>query len=118
MGKLVEAIERVLSEGAWQKLLTSVDRKRLPPLYSNENNPDPTVWVKFFYPRGSGTWLATEFDGKDTFFGYVMGLGDDELGYFSLSELAGAGCERDQYWKPIKLSDAKRKERRMQGRGD
>lgn len=84
MGKLVEAIERVLSEGAWQKLLTSVDRKRLPPLYSND----------------------------------VMGLGDDELGYFSLSELAGAGCERDQYWKPTKLSDAKRKERRMQGRED
>jgi hypothetical protein len=107
-----------IQEGTWQKLLTAADKKRLPKLYSQENNKDPKVWVKFFNPRGSGTWFATEFDGDDTFFGYVMGLGGDELGYFSLSELSRAKCERDQYWKPMSLSAAKATERKMQGQRD
>ena len=58
--------------------------------------------VKFFNPIGSWTWYATEFDGKDTFFGLVDG---DflEWGSFSLSELKSIrlpfnlGIERDLY---------------------
>ena len=58
--------------------------------------------VKFFDPTGSWTWYATEFDGKDTFFGLVDGF-ELEWGNFSLSELKsvkgqlGLGIERDLY---------------------
>lgn len=114
--KLIEDLEGIY-EGTWQKFLTAKDLKKLPPLYSQENERDPMVWVKFFNPYGSGTWLATEFDGKDMFFGYVMGLGDDELGYFSLGELKRIRAERDQYWKPVRLSQAKSKERGLHGEG-
>ena len=70
-----------------RKLLTKAIRDKLPPLYGQEKVKDPIVHVKFFNPMGSGTWYVTEFDGEDTMFGYVTGLGGDELGYISLSEL-------------------------------
>ena len=77
------------------KLLTQDIKKKLPVLYSNENKKpeDTKVIVKFFDPMGSFTWYATEFDGKDTFFGYVRGHAN-ELGYFSLSELESIGKNR------------------------
>jgi hypothetical protein len=86
------------------KLLTKAIEKKLPAIYSTEGAEDSKVVVKFFNPAGAGTWYATEYDGEDTFFGYVTGLGYDELGYFSLSELAGfkgpfgIGIERDLHW--------------------
>jgi hypothetical protein len=105
-----------LEEGTWQKLLTAKDLKKLPPLYSQEKEKDPMVWVKFFNPYGSGTWFATEFDPKEElFFGYVMGLGGDELGYFSLRDLKSIRAEREQYWKPMKLSAAKQYEKKLHG---
>jgi hypothetical protein len=97
------------------KLLTKELAKKIPALYSQENDPDPTVWVKFFNPGGPGSWFVLEFDGEDQFFGWVNILGDDdaELGYFSLAELAeykgrfGLGIERDLFWKPTPLSKVK-----------
>ena len=90
-------------------LLTKALKSKLPPLYSQENNPDPKAIVKFFDPTSQWTWYATEFDGKDTFFGLVVGHGA-ELGYFSLSELEnvrsrwGLPIERDKYFDPTPLS--------------
>lgn len=96
------------------KLLTAENRKDLPPLYSQDSKGDSAIaHVKFFNPAGAGTWYATEFDGKDTFFGYVTGLGEDELGYFTLSELEsvrlrfGLKIERDMYWTPCTLAQIK-----------
>jgi hypothetical protein len=58
------------------KLLTNEVRKVLPPLFSQEGSgDDTTVYVKFFDPWSQWTWYATEFDGKDEFFGIVIGLG-------------------------------------------
>ena len=51
------------------KLLTDELRKQLPPLYTSENDDDPMVICKFFYPDFSWTWYAIEFDGVDDFFG-------------------------------------------------
>jgi len=99
------------------KLLTEEIRKRLPPLYSQENNPDPLVICKFFYPDFSWTWYAIEFDGNDLFFGYVAGF-ECELGYFTLSELLsnrgqlGLPIERDLYFEPTPLSEVKKRHER------
>jgi len=123
-GDLIALAETVLTQGqdlneAKQKLMTSQIRKQLPKLYSQDGVADPMVYVKFFNPYGAGTWLITEFDGKDTMFGYVIGLGHDELGYTSLRELeslegsiAGRkvkglqGIERDTSFRPEPLSKA------------
>jgi hypothetical protein len=95
------------------KLLTAALRKALPPLYANDGKGDEAVAVcKFFTPDSSWTWYATEFDGEDTFFGLVSGL-EEELGYFSLSELEsvtgpfGLKIERDIHWTPRPLSECR-----------
>lgn len=92
------------------KLLTKALRKRFELVGRQEESPDPIVICKFFDPTGSWTWYATEFDGDDTFFGYVVGF-EKELGYFSLSELSqvrgrfGLGIERDLHFGECKLSE-------------
>jgi len=61
---------------------------KIPKLGQQENNKDPKVYMKFFF--GPMTWYVMEFDGKDTFFGYVINdymPENAELGYFSLREL-------------------------------
>lgn len=92
-------------------LLTAADRKKLPPLYSQDGKGNEAIaYVKFFSPYSNWTWYATEFDGEDTFFGLVVGQ-QTELGYFSLSELEGAErnglplVERDKWWDPAPLGD-------------
>ena len=101
--------------------LTAENRKSLPLLGSQDGKglEEHMVYVKFFHPYGAGTWLAMEFDGKDSFFGAVdLGQGF-ELGYFSLSELSSLkakiggrtmpfqAIERDRYFKPMPYSKAK-----------
>lgn len=91
------------------QLLTQEIRAKLPALYATENEADPMVWVKFFYPDFSYTWYGIEFDGEDLFFGFVDG-DYPELGYFRLSELLsnrgkwGLPIERDLFFKPCHLS--------------
>lgn len=46
-------------------LLTKALRKQLPPLYATEQEADPLVLCKFFYPSHPWRWYATEFDGQD-----------------------------------------------------
>lgn len=97
------------------KLLTEEIKKNLPALYSQENNPDPQVHVKFFCAWNQWTWFVTEgepaeHDPNDyLFFGYVVGQ-EEEMGYFCLSELesvkgpGGLKIERDLYTKLGTLS--------------
>ena len=42
------------------KLLIPELRASLPPLYSQENVPDPVVHAKFFTPDSNWTWYVTE----------------------------------------------------------
>ena len=81
-------------------LLTPDLRERL---LANGQQPDVDhiPVVKFFNPFGASVWLATELDAdNDTLFG-LADLGEPELGYFSLAEMAavhlplGLGIERD-----------------------
>jgi len=98
-------------------LLTKALRKQLPSLYSTEDEPDPLVVCKFFYPDFSWTWFGIEFDGDDLFFGFVDG-DFPEIGYFRLSELIanhgklGMPIERDRYFKPCRLSELRAKLKR------
>lgn len=99
------------------KLLTAEIKKKLPALYSQEDVADPIVQVKFFSPYSNWRWFAFEFDGEDTFFGYVQGF-ESELGFFSLKELDEltykmfgvelAGIERDTSFEPKPLSEVQR----------
>jgi Protein of unknown function (DUF2958) len=95
------------------KLLTKELRRKLPELYSQENEADPMMICKFFTPDANWTWYAIEFDGQDLFFGYVIGI-EPELGYFTLTELSevrGAfrlPVERDLWFSPMRLSEVKK----------
>jgi hypothetical protein len=100
--------------------------KKLPALYSQEDNADPMVVCKFFTPDAGWTWYAIEGSPVDkhgyydtdqekvdfVFFGLVSGV-EVELGYFSLSELnsirgkLGLPVERDRHFQPTRLSAIK-----------
>jgi len=97
------------------KLLTKEIRANLPPLCATDNlGSKAIVQVKFFTPDSNWTWYATEFDGKDTFFSFVVGF-EPELGYFLLSDLEssqgklGLPIERDLHFKPTPLGDIMKK---------
>ena len=92
-------------------LITKEIQNILPKLYEQDSKGlNAIAYVKFFTPDSNWTWYATEFDGKDTFFGLVDGF-VKELGYFSLSELKsvrgplGLKIERDLYFEPITLEE-------------
>ena len=98
------------------QLITKAIEKKLPALYAQDGKGmEATVHVKFFC--GPATWYITEFDGKDTFFGWCdlgHGPGMAELGYVSKSELeslrmrasvASIGVERDLHFTPQTLED-------------
>ena len=89
-------------------------KEKIPPLYSTEDNSDPTVFCKLFLD--GWTWYITELSiDNDICFGYVVSpYCDGELGYFSLEELKslrgrlGIWVERDFYFKPTPLSQLKK----------
>jgi hypothetical protein len=94
-----------------ENLLDKASREKLPPLYSGEEKGlEAQAQVKFFTPDSNWTWYASEFDGKDLFFGLVDGL-ELELGYFSLKELKevhgplGLPIERDLHYEPKTLKE-------------
>ncbi len=113
------------------KLLTKEIKRRLPALYSQENEKDPMVICKFFDPSSSWTWYAIEGSPVDEngyydtdkekvdflFFGLVIGV-EPELGYFSLKELVSVKqgikginalpIELDMCFKPCRLSQVKK----------
>ena len=94
------------------KLVTKQIAKKLSkyPLNSTDGQQPKDAVVKFFTPWTYWTWYVTEFDGKDTFFGFVEGH-DKEWGYFSLSELEsikgpfGMGVERDIFFDNKKIDE-------------
>lgn len=93
-----------------RQLLPKSVRRALPPLGATEEEENPLVRVKFFYPDFSWSWYGIEFDGDDLFFGLVDGF-ERELGYFRLSELMAnrgkLGCEieRDRSFLPCPLAE-------------
>ncbi len=107
------------------QLMTKELENKFKKVGRQEHIEDPIVVAKFFDPTGPGTWLATEYDpGARLFFGWAtLGLGPscDEWGYFSLQELEsvrgawGLGIERDLYWQPKTMSEARREIEQCRG---
>ena len=94
------------------KLLTKKIATALPPLGSQDGlGYDAIAHLKLFTPDSSWTWYVTEFDPEERlFFGLVIGF-EQELGYFSLTELEalrgplGLPIERDLHFQPKSLRD-------------
>ena len=103
------------------KLITKEIEKRLPKLYSQENEADPIVQLKLFTPDAQWTWYIYEGEkhedagGDWLLFGKVVSpmCPDGEIGYVSMPELRkvrgglGLPIERDMYFKPKPLSQCK-----------
>ena len=87
---------------------------KIPNLYETENQEEKICYVKLFLPNSNWTWYIIEINKQDnnTCFGFVDGL-EQELGYFSLSELEsisdsyGLKAELDSSFKATKLSKIK-----------
>ncbi len=96
------------------QLLTEKIAKRLPPLYSQEEQGENAIAVvKFFTPLSTWRWYASEYDPEQRLcFGVVVGY-EREYGYFSLEELeairgpGGITIERDLYWKSRPLKECR-----------
>jgi Protein of unknown function (DUF2958) len=91
-------------------LLTQEIKEKLPALYSQEGQELVAV-VRFYDSLSDWSWYGVEFDGKQLFFGLVIGF-ERELGYFSLAEFEEvnreAGFERicrDLEFGPRRISD-------------
>lgn len=101
-------------------LLPKALRAKIPKLYSQDGKKDPKIYAKFFSPYSRYTLYVTEFDGKDTLFGYVSTGQGSEWGYSSFKELVSANrrglplIERDKYFSPknaSRIKDIKRLKR-------
>ena len=88
------------------KLLNKEIEKKLPKLYSQENEKNPKIIVKYFHPLSDYTWYIIEGgkqeNGDWLFYGLVDGQ-EKELGYVCLSQLEeirikGLGVERDKFF--------------------
>ena len=93
----------------------SVARK-IPAIYSQDDVDDPTAWVKLFSPYSGAVWYITEYNpsSKEAFGWAELHPGGGELGYIDIGDLEGLNrnglplVERDLYWRPRSLSQAKR----------
>lgn len=73
-----------------QMLLTAANRRSLPALYSNEDNDDPIVHVRYIF-GSRGAFAATEFCPEtETFFGWMtsnINPDYDEWCYMTLAQM-------------------------------
>ncbi len=89
-----------------------IEEMNIPKLYETEEQKDPIAHIKLFID--GWTWYIIEIDKSDynTCYGLVDGF-EQELGYFSLSELEsisdsyGLKAELDISFKATRLSKIK-----------
>ncbi len=98
-----------------QQLMTEEIAKTAPRLYEQDGAEDPTVYAHYFSCVNGWDWWLLEFDGTDEAFGLVEGY-DDELGYFSIKEMAElnrqmgfAAVECDEHFSPRPLGAVRRR---------
>lgn len=86
---------------------------RLPTCAAARAEENPIARVKLFDPTGSWTWFISGYDPEDRIaWGVVVGF-EREYGDIYMPELVairggfGLPIERDLYWTPVPLSEAK-----------
>lgn len=95
------------------ELLPKDLKERLPPLRSQEADPDPVVHAKFFLPKTNLAWYVIEGEEqKGDFVFYGLSVDDDaDFCFFRLSELRSVGTisgikvERDPSFVSGRLTD-------------
>ena len=103
------------------KLMTKELGDKIPRIGASDNVndfDDVLAQAKLFSPYTGWRWYITEWDRETgTCFGLVEGF-EAELGYFDLTELAGAtvlgnvpAVERDLYWEPMTIGEIRRQSR-------
>jgi hypothetical protein len=95
---------------ARQMALTQTNRNSLPELYSQEDEGTNAIGQVRYFWGSSASFVATEFDGEDTFFGYISGVQESGWTYMSLSEMWSThgrfmGTERDYHFTPTAIAN-------------
>lgn len=102
------------NRGGKHKWFTKAIAAKLPGIggTSPQDKAHTRVAVKLFNPQGAGSWFITEANLETgEAFGYVTGLGHDELGYMDLNEMRafrgrmGLPLERDEYFGSHTLAE-------------
>ena len=95
------------------QLTAEIKRRNIPPLYTQENEADPTLYLEIHLFQFLWHWYVSECeienDGRDIlFYGYVRGF-ENEWGYFRLSELEETRCPVmvNYNFKPLPFSELK-----------
>ena len=77
------------------KLIAKIKLRDIPPLYSQKNSKDPTIYLELSLFQFPWRWYVSECEleasGDVLFFGFVNG-NFNEWGYFRLSELEDTRC--------------------------
>lgn len=94
------------------RLIAEIKRRKIPPLYAQENTPDPTIYLEMTLFGFHRRWLVSECeiqDGDVLFFGFINGDAG-EWGYFRLSELENTGSSLLVSFEsaPLPFSELKR----------
>ncbi len=95
------------------RLIAEIKRRGIPPLYTQENVADPTIYLEMSLLQFHWRWYASECeigdDGDVLFFGFVNG-DFGEWGYFRLSELEDRRCPLlvSYDFKPMPFSELKK----------
>ncbi len=94
------------------RLIAEIKWRGIPPLYAQENAPDPTIYLEMSLLQFPWRWYASECeieDGDVLFFGFVNG-DFGEWGCFRLSELEDTRCPLlvSDDFKPMPFSELKK----------
>ena len=95
------------------RLIAEIKQRSIPPLYTQENVADPTIYLEMSLLQFHWRWYASECeigdDGDVLFFGFVNG-DFGEWGYFRLSELEDTRCPLlvSYDFKPMPFSELKK----------
>jgi hypothetical protein len=95
------------------KLTAEIKKRGIPPLYTQDNITDPTVYLELRLFSLPWRWYVTECEFEDNtdvlFFGFVKGF-ENEWGYFRLSELEETRRPLffDYDFQPLPFSEVKK----------